>query len=137
MLELVQVSEVPSSIEATAQELARLVACSKRREAEAILSRLIPVAVFDGGDIVEAPSFDPVRRTVVLLLRTVALDKDDHKAALAIDALSEWAMNRQHGAAARLMLDQLAQEPVIQHRPKRLRALARVQARLEISTVGE
>lgn len=130
-------SDVPSSVEATAQELARLVACSKRREAEAILSRMIPVAVFDGGDIVETPSIDPLRRTVVVFLRTVALDRDDHKAALAIDALSEWAMNRQHGAVATTTLDQLVQEPVILLRPKRLRALARAHARLEISTVGE
>jgi hypothetical protein len=74
---------------------------------------------------------------VALLLKKVALDKDDTRAALAIDSLGEWAKLRKHGAAAKLTLDELAESPVVLSRPKRLRALERVQARLGISNVGE
>jgi hypothetical protein len=74
---------------------------------------------------------------VALLMKKVALDKDDQRAALAIETLGEWAKLRKHGAAAKLTLDDLAEDRVVLSRPKRLRALECVQARLGISNVGE
>jgi hypothetical protein len=137
MLELVLVPVVPTSIEAKAQDVARVVARSARKEAELILGRLIPEALLAESETADPRSLEPVRQVVALLLKKVALDKDDNRAALAIGSLGEWAKSRKHGAAAKLALEQLAEDRMISSRPKRLRALERVQARLEISNVGE
>jgi hypothetical protein len=134
---LLNVPNDAASIEAKAHDVARIVARSAKADAEVILSRLIPEDVLAGSEAVDTRSLEPVRRVVALLLEKVALDKDDNRAALAIDALGEWAKLRKHGAAAKLTLDKLAEERVILSRPKRLRALERVQARLGISNVGE
>lgn len=137
LVELLQVPNDPASIESKAHEVARIVARSARPEAEHILQRLIPEEVLAGTETVDNRALEPVRRVVALLLKKVALDKDDNRAALAIDSLGEWAKLRKHGAAAKLTLDELAESPVVLSRPKRLHALERVQARLGISNVGE
>jgi hypothetical protein len=137
LVELLQVPNDPASIEAKAHEVARIVARAARADAEHILQRLIPEEVLAGTETVDTRALEPVRRVVALLLKKVALDKDDNRAAMAIDSLGEWAKSRKNGAAAKLTLDQLAEEPVVLSRPKRLRAIERVQARLGISNVGE
>ena len=124
-------------IEAKAHEVARIVSRSVRPEAEHILRRLIPEDVLAGSETVDTRVLEPVRRVVALLLKKVALDKDDSRAALAIDSLGEWAKLRKHGAAAKLTHDELAESPVVLSRPKRLQALERVQARLGIESYGE
>ncbi len=137
LVELLQVPNDPASIEAKAYEVARIVARTTRADAEHILQRLIPEEVLAGTESVDNRALEPVRRVVALLLKKVALDKDDSRAALAIGSLGEWAKLRKHGAAAKLTLDELAESPVVLSRPKRLRALEQVQARLGISNVGE
>jgi hypothetical protein len=137
LVELRQVPNDVSSIELKASEIARIVARSGRADAEHILRRMIPEEVLAGSETVDTRLLEPVRRVVALLLKKVALDKDDTRAAMAIDALGEWAKLRKHGAAAKLTLDELAEERVVLGRPPRLRALERVQARLGISNAGE
>lgn len=137
LVEILQVPNDPASIEAKAHEVARVVARAPKADAEHILQRLIPEEVLAGTETVDTRSLEPVRLVVALMLKKVAMDKDDNRAALAIASLGEWAKLRKHGAAAKLTLDQLAEERVVISRPKRLRALQRVQARLGISNVGE
>lgn len=137
IVELLQVPNDVASIEAKAHEVARIVARSSRNDAEIILRRLIPEEVLAGTETVDTRALEPVRRVVALLLKKVALDKDDQRAALAIETLGEWAKLRKHGAAAKMTLDELAEERVVLSRPKRLHALERVQARLGISNAGE
>jgi hypothetical protein len=137
LIELLQIPGDSASIEAKAHEVARIVARSGKTDAEQILMRLIPEEVLAGKETVDSRTLEPVRRVVALLLKKVALDKDDNRAAIAIDSLGEWAKSRKHGAAAKLTLDQLAEEAAVVSRPRRLRALQRVQARLGISNAGE
>ncbi|MGE5787325.1 MAG: hypothetical protein ACM3ZE_22215 [Myxococcales bacterium] len=131
--ELRQIPNDGAAIEAKAHEVARIVARSVRKEAEIILQRLIPEEVLVGTETADTRVLEPVRRVVALLLKKVAVDKDDNRAALAIDTLGEWAKLRKHGAAAKLTLDELAEDRVVLSRPVRLRALERVQSRLGMS----
>lgn len=137
IVELLKIPNDAASIESKAHEVARVVARSSRNDAEIILRRLIPEEVLAGTETVDTRTLEPVRRVVALLLKKVALDKDDTRAALAIETLGEWAKLRKHGAAAKLTLDELAEERVVLSRPKRLQALERVQSRLGISNAGE
>jgi hypothetical protein len=137
IVELLKIPNDAAAIEAKAHEVARIIARSSRNDAEIILRRLIPEEVLAGTENIDSRTLEPVRRVVALLLKKVALDKDDNRAALAIDSLGEWAKLRKHGAAAKLTLDELAEERVVLSRPKRLQALERVQSRLGISNVGE
>jgi hypothetical protein len=120
-------------IEAKAQEVSRIVARSAKPEAEKILLRLTPEEILYGTESYDTRALEPRRRVVALLLEKVALDKDDTRAALAIEMLGQWAKSRNHGGAAKLTLDQLAEDPVVQSRPRRRQALERVQRSLGIS----
>jgi len=137
LVELLQVPNDSASIEAKAHEVARIVSRAAKADAEHIISRMIPEEILAGTENADTRALEPVRRVVALLLKKVALDKDDQRAALAIGSLGEWAKLRKHGAAAKVTLDELAESPVILARPKRLHALEQVQARLGISNAGE
>ena len=130
LAELRQVPGDAGHIEAKAYEVARIIARSAKPEAEHIIGRLTPEELLFGTEAYDTRALEPLRRVVALLLKKVAVDKDDARAAMAIEMLGDWAESRKHGAAAKLTLDQLSEESVVLSRPKRRLALARVQARL-------
>lgn len=130
LAELRQVPGDVAHIEAKAHEVSRIIARSAKSEAEHILGRLSPEELLFGTEAYDTRALEPMRRVVALLLQKVAVDKDDGRAAMAIEMLGDWAESRKHGAAAKLTLDDLAQSPVILTRPRRRLALERVQARL-------
>jgi hypothetical protein len=133
-----QVPNDVSRIEAVAHEVSRIVSRSAKPEAEKILTRMTPEELLFGTESYDTRALEPLRRVVALTLLKVAVDKDDGRAALAIEMLGVWAKSRKHGSAAKLTLDQLAEEPVVLSRLKRRQALERVQQRLGItSEAGE
>jgi hypothetical protein len=134
LADLRQVSFDAASIEAEAHEVSRIIARSVKTEATRILSRLTPEELLFGLEARDTRELEPLRRVVALLLKKVAIDKDDGRAALAIEMLGEWAKSRKHGGAAKLTLDQLAEEAVILARPRRRLALDRVQRVLGTET---
>lgn len=107
-----------------------MIAEASKSDAAVILSRLLPEDVLSGFDGQPFQVIDPVRRAVALTLRKVALDRDDTRAARALEVLGEWAKSRKHGAAAKLTLERLVQEPLIKGRPRRQSTLERVRAAL-------
>ncbi|MGC4064252.1 MAG: hypothetical protein QM784_06325 [Polyangiaceae bacterium] len=127
LADLRQVGGDAASIEAEAHEVSRIIARSAKTEATRILSRLTPEELLFGLEARDTRELEPLRRVVALLLKKVAVDKDDARAAQAIEMLGEWAKSRKHGGAAKLTLDQLAVEPVVLARPRRHLALDRVQ----------
>jgi hypothetical protein len=129
-----QVPNDVSRIEAVAHEVSRIVSRSAKPEAEKILTRMTPEELLFGTESYDTRALEPLRRVVALTLLKVAVDKDDGRAALAIEMLGVWAKSRKHGSAAKLTLDQLAEEPVVLSRLKRRQALERVQQRLGISS---
>lgn len=134
--ELRQIPDSEARINAKAREVSRIVARSARPEAEKLLARLTPEELLHGTESVDTRALDPRRRVVALLLAMVALDKDDARAVTAIELLGEWAKSRIHGGAAKLTLDQLAQDPVLQSRNRRRQALQRVQQALKSANQG-
>jgi hypothetical protein len=134
LADLRQVPNDVARIEAVAHEVSRIVARSVKPEAEKILARMTPEELLFGMESYDTRALEPLRRVVALTLQKVAVDKDDARAALAIEMLGAWAKSRKHGGAAKLTLDQLAEEPVVLSRAKRRLALERVQQRLGITT---
>jgi hypothetical protein len=120
-------------IEATAHDVSRIVARSAKAEAEKILARMTPEELLFGMENYDTRALEPLRRVVALTLQKVAVDKDDGRAAQAVEMLGQWAKSRKHGGAAKLTLDQLAEEPVILSRSKRRQALERVRQRLGLT----
>jgi hypothetical protein len=129
--ELRIISPDPSGIEDKARELARIIARSKRKEAQKIIEDLGPPVAVDplGRD----PTLEESLRTFAIsVLGRVATDDDDNRAVDAVLMLGEWVKGGNKGKQKALAaLESLSRDPTVKTSAPRLRALKTAQAQGE------